>query len=58
MSKKYFSLVRNEESKSADINIFGDITSWDIEEFGEMSAHTLSKQLEELSLQVETHEEK
>lgn len=49
MSKKYFSLVRNEESKSADINIFGDITSWDIEEFGEMSAHTLSKQLEELN---------
>lgn len=48
MSKKYFSLVRNEESKTADINIFGDIASWDIEELGEMSAHTLSKQLEEL----------
>lgn len=48
MKKRYFSLVTNEENKSADINIFGDITSWDWEEFGEISAHTLSKQLEEL----------
>lgn len=48
MNKRYFSLVKNEESQEADINIFGDITSLDWEEFGEMSAHTLSKQLEEL----------
>lgn len=48
MNKRYFSLLKNEETKEADINIFGDITSWDWEEFGEMSAHTLSKQLEEL----------
>lgn len=47
-NKCYFSLVKNEETNEADINIFGDITSWDWEEFGEMSAHTLSKQLEEL----------
>lgn len=49
MNKKFFSLVKNEETKSADINIFGDITSWDFEELGEISAHTLSKQLEELN---------
>lgn len=48
MNKRYFSLIKNEETKEADINIFGDITSWDWEEFGEISAHTLSKQLEEL----------
>lgn len=48
MNKRYFSLLKNEETKEADINIFGDITSWDWEEFGEMSAHTLSKQLEDL----------
>ncbi len=47
-NKHYFSLVKNEETNEADINIFGDITSWDWEEFGEISAHTLSKQLEEL----------
>lgn len=48
MKNKYFSLIKNEENNSADINIFGDITSWDWEELGEMSAHTLSKQLEEI----------
>lgn len=48
INNRYFSLIKNEETNEADINIFGDITSWDWEEFGEMSAHTLSKQLEEL----------
>lgn len=44
--KRYYSLVKN--GNEADINIFGDITSWAWEEFGEMSANNLSKQLEEL----------
>ena len=49
MNNRYFSLVKNEELREADIYIFGDITSWDWEELGEMSAHTLSRQLEELT---------
>lgn len=43
---RYYSLVQN--GTEADINIYGDITSWAWEELGEMSAVNLSKQLEEL----------
>ena len=43
---RYYSLVQN--GTEADINIYGDITSWAWEEFGEMSAVNLSKQLEQL----------
>ena len=43
---RYYSLVQN--GTEADININGDITSWAWEEFGEMSAVNLSKQLEQL----------
>lgn len=46
MKNKYYSLVRSENE--ATINIYGDITSWAWEEFGEVSASNLSKQLEEL----------
>lgn len=46
MRNKYFSLARSENE--ATINIYGDISSWPWEEFGEVSAHDLSKQLEEL----------
>lgn len=46
MKKRFYSLVQN--GNEADINIFGDITSWPWEELGEMSASNLSKQLEEL----------
>lgn len=46
MSKKYFALERTEQS--ATITIYGDICSWAWEEFGEMSAQILSKQLEAL----------
>lgn len=46
MRNKYFSLVRSENE--ATINIYGDISSWPWEEFGEVSAKDLSKQLEEL----------
>lgn len=46
MNKRYYSLVTN--GNEADINIFGDITSWAWEELGEVSANNLSKQLEQL----------
>lgn len=46
MNKKYFALERTEQS--ATITIYGDICSWAWEEFGEMSAQILSKQLEAL----------
>lgn len=46
MNKKYFALERTEQS--ATITIYGDICSWAWEEFGEMSANILSKQLEAL----------
>ena len=48
VKNKYFSLVKNDDTREATINIYGDITAWDWEELGEISAHTLSKQLEEL----------
>lgn len=47
MSKKFYSLVQNNDT--ADIDIYGDITSWPWEEFGEVSATNLSKQLSELT---------
>jgi ATP-dependent Clp protease protease subunit len=46
MNKKYFALERTEQS--ANITIYGDICSWAWEDFGEMSANILSKQLEAL----------
>ena len=46
MNKKYFALEKNEQT--ATITIYGDICSWAWEEFGEMSAQVLSKQLEAL----------
>lgn len=48
MKNRYYSLVMNKEKSEADINIFGDITSFPFEELGEVSASNLSKQLEEL----------
>lgn len=57
--KKYYSLVKNEEKKEANINIFGEITSFAnfkegsfMREFGmetDVSAYRLSKQLEEMN---------
>lgn len=47
MKKNYFSLVQNGDV--ATINIYGDITSWAWEELGEVSAYTLSKQLDSLT---------
>lgn len=47
MTKKYFSM--EQVGNEANINIYGDITSWAWEELGEMSAVILSKQLEQLA---------
>jgi len=47
--KQYYSLVQNEEEKSAVLNIFGDITSFPWESVGEVSNFLLSKKLEDLS---------
>ncbi len=45
-NKKFFSLVKKKQT--ATLNIYGDITSWPWEELGEVSAVSLSKQLEAL----------
>lgn len=46
MKKMFYSLEQN--GSEANINIYGDITSWAWEEYGEMSAVNLSKKLEEI----------
>ena len=46
MNRKYFALEKTKQT--ATITIYGDICSWAWEEFGEMSAQVLSKQLEAL----------
>ncbi len=45
---KYYTLEYRPEEKAADIYIFGAITSWAWEEFGEMSSYGLVKQLKEI----------
>ena len=47
MKKRYYSLYQNTETKTADIYIYGDITSWPWFE-GEVSSYTLAKELESL----------
>lgn len=49
MSKKYFQLTQN--NNEVDIQIYGDITSWDWFE-GDISSYTLSKQIEGLECDV------
>lgn len=46
MKNRYYSLAKN--GTTADITIYGDITSWAWEELGEMSAVNLSRQLDEM----------
>lgn len=54
-NKNFFSLVREEQT--ATLNIYGDITSIPFEEFGDVSAVNLSKQLEALGdvEQIDVH---
>lgn len=49
MSKKYFQLTQN--NNEVDIQIYGDITSWDWFE-SDISSYTLSKQIEGLECDV------
>lgn len=50
--KKYFSLALNKEKTEANIDIYGDITSWEWFE-SDVSSYTLSKKLETLPDTVE-----
>lgn len=49
MNKKYFQLIQN--NNEVDIQIYGDITSWDWYE-SDVSSYTLSKQIEGLDCDV------
>ncbi|HZK26517.1 MAG TPA: Clp protease ClpP, partial [Thermoclostridium sp.] len=50
--KRYYSFYQNAENKTADIYIYGDITSWPWYE-DEVSSYTLAKELQELDDNVE-----
>lgn len=53
MKKRYYSLYQDIENKTADIYIYGDITSWPWLE-NDVSSYTLSKELQELDKSIET----
>lgn len=50
--KRYYSLLQDLENKTADIYIYGDITSWPWLE-SDVSSYTLSKELQELDESIE-----
>lgn len=50
--KRYYSLYQDIENKTADIYIYGDITSWPWIE-SDVSSYTLSKELQELDESIE-----
>lgn len=50
--KRYYSLYQDAENKTADIYIYGDITSWPWIE-SDVSSYTLSKELQELDEGIE-----
>lgn len=50
--KRYYSLYQDTENKTADIYIYGDITSWPWLE-SDVSSYTLSKELQELDESIE-----
>lgn len=52
MKKRYYSLYQDIENKTADIYIYGDITSWPWLE-SDVSSYTLSKELQELDESIE-----
>mgnify|MGYP001251297265 FL=1 len=52
MKKRYYSLYQDVENKTADIYIYGDITSWEWLE-SDVSSYTLSKELQELDENIE-----
>ena len=52
MNKRYYSLYQDAENKTADIYIYGDITSWPWQE-NDVSSYILSKELQELDKDIE-----
>lgn len=50
--RRYYSLYQDVENKTADIYIYGDITSWEWYE-SDVSSYTLAKELKELDESVE-----
>lgn len=51
--KRYYSLYQDAENKTAEIYIYGDITSWPWIE-SDVSSYTLSKELQELDEDIES----
>lgn len=49
MNNKYYSLYQDEGTREANINIYGDITSWEWCE-SDVSSYTLTKELEQLDV--------
>ena len=53
---KYYQLVKNEQSDSADLYIFGDISSWPSDYYGDKSAWSIVKELKDLDVtQLHVH---
>jgi len=52
VNKRYYSLYQDAENKTADIYIYGDITSWPWQE-NDVSSYILSKELQELDKDIE-----
>lgn len=48
--QKFWQITTNQ--RTADINIYGDITSWAWEELGEVSAHGIKQEIDELDVDV------
>lgn len=52
--EKFFNMKASADGKSADIFIYGEITKWAWEEYGEVSSITFKAELDELGEDVET----
>jgi ATP-dependent Clp protease protease subunit len=50
--KRYYSLYQNVDTKTVDIYIYGDITSWEWSE-SDVSSYTLSRELQSLGEEIE-----
>lgn len=50
--KRYYSLYQNTDTKTVDIYIYGDITSWEWSE-SDVSSYTLSRELQSLGEEIE-----
>ena len=46
--RKYYQLIQNEDDDSADLYIFGDISTWPSDYYGDKSAWSIVKELKEL----------